>query len=97
MKICVYGAGAIGGLMAAWLARAGHEVSLVARGAQLDAIQRDGLRIRSQGQTESFRIKADANPAAFGAQDYVLVTVKAQNLTDVASSISPLLAETLRW
>ena len=91
MKICVYGAGAIGGLMAAWLARAGHEVSLVARGAQLDAIRRDGLRIRSQGKTESFKIKADANPAAFGAQDYVLVTVKAQNLTDVASSVGPLL------
>jgi len=91
MKICVYGAGAIGGLMAAWLARAGHEVSLVARGAQLDAIRRDGLRVRSQGKTESFRIKADANPAAFGAQDYVLVTVKAQNLTEVADSIAPLL------
>ena len=91
MKICVYGAGAIGGLMAAWLARAGHEVSLVARGAQLDAIGRHGLRVRSQGKTESLRIKADANPAAFGAQDYVLVTVKAQNLTEVASSIGPLL------
>src|SRR6185503_2424054 len=91
MKICVYGAGAIGGLMAAWLARAGHEVSLVARGAQLDAIRRDGLRVRSQGKTESFKIKADANPAAFGAQDYVLVTVKAQNLTEVADSIAPLL------
>jgi len=91
MKICVYGAGAIGGLMAAWLARAGHEVSLVARGAQLDAIGRHGLRVRSQGKTESLRIKADANPAAFGAQDYVLVTVKAQNLTDVADSIAPLL------
>jgi 2-dehydropantoate 2-reductase len=91
MKICVYGAGAIGGLMAAWLARSGHEVSLVARGAQLDAIRRDGLRVRSQGKTESFRIKADANPAALGAQDYVLVTVKAQNLTEVASSIGPLL------
>ena len=91
MKICVYGAGAIGGLMAAWLARAGHEVSLVARGAQLDAIRRDGLRVRSQGKTESFKIKADATPAAFGAQDYVLVTVKAQNLTEVADSIAPLL------
>ena len=91
MKICVYGAGAIGGLMAAWLARSGHEVALVARGAQLDAIRRDGLRIRSQGKTESFKIKADANPAAFGAQDYVLVTVKAQNLTEVADSIAPLL------
>jgi 2-dehydropantoate 2-reductase len=91
MKICVYGAGAIGGLMAAWLARAGHEVSLVARGAQLDAIRRDGLRVRSQGKTESFKIKADATPASFGAQDYVLVTVKAQNLTEVADSIAPLL------
>jgi 2-dehydropantoate 2-reductase len=91
MKICVYGAGAIGGLMAAWLARAGHEVSLVARGAQLDAIRRDGLRVRSQGKTESFKIKADATPATFGAQDYVLVTVKAQNLADVADSIAPLL------
>ena len=93
MKICVYGAGAIGGLMAAWLARAGHDVSLVARGAQLDAIRRDGLRVRSKTGTDSFRIKADADPAKFGAQDYVLVTVKAQNLADVAASIAPLLGE----
>jgi 2-dehydropantoate 2-reductase len=93
MKICVYGAGAIGGLMAAWLARAGHDVSLVARGAQLDAIRRDGLRVRSKSGTESFKIKADADPAQFGAQDYVLVTVKAQSLTDVAASIAPLLGE----
>ena len=91
MKICVYGAGAIGGLMAAWLARAGHDVSLVARGAQLDAIRREGLRVRSKSGTESFKIKADADPAQFGAQDYVLVTVKAQSLTDVAASIAPLL------
>src|SRR6185503_20141818 len=91
MKICVYGAGAIGGLMAAWLARCGHEVSLVARGAQLDAIRRDGLRVRSKDKTESFRIKAEAEPAKLGAQDYVLVTVKAQSLTDVADTIAPLL------
>ena len=77
MKICVYGAGAIGGLMAAWLSRSGHEVSLVARGAQLEAIRRDGLRVRSKSGTESFRIKAEAEPAKLGAQDYVLVTVKA--------------------
>jgi 2-dehydropantoate 2-reductase len=93
MKICVYGAGAIGGLMAAWLARAGHDVSLVARGAQLDAIRRDGLRVRSKSGTESFKIKADADPKKLGAQDYVLVTVKAQSLTDVAASIAPLLGE----
>jgi 2-dehydropantoate 2-reductase len=93
MKICVYGAGAIGGLMAAWLARSGHDVSVVARGAQLDAIRRDGLRVRSKGRDESFRIKADADPARLGAQDYVLVTVKAHSLTAVAASIPPLLGE----
>jgi 2-dehydropantoate 2-reductase len=93
MRICVYGAGAIGGLMAAWLARSGHEVSVVARGAQLDAIRRDGLRVRSKGGTDSFRIKAESDPAQLGAQDYVLVTVKAQSLTSVAETISPLLGK----
>ena len=91
MKICVYGAGAVGGLMAAWLARSGHDVSVVARGAQLDAIRRDGLRLQSKGGTDSFKIKADSDPAKLGAQDYVLVTVKAQSLTQVAETISPLL------
>jgi 2-dehydropantoate 2-reductase len=91
MKICVYGAGAIGGLMAAWLARSGHEVSVVARGAQLDAIRRAGLRVQSKGKTESFSIKAESDPATLGAQDYVLVTVKAQSLTHVAETIAPLL------
>jgi len=91
MKICVYGAGAIGGLMAAWLARSGHEVSVVARGAQLDAIRRGGLRVQSKGKTESFSIKAESDPAKLGAQDYVLVTVKAQSLTHVAETIAPLL------
>jgi 2-dehydropantoate 2-reductase len=93
MKICVYGAGAVGGLMAAWLARAGHEVSVVARGAQLDAIRRDGLRVRSRGDTQEFRIRAESDPAKLGPQDYVLVTVKAQSLTAVADAISVLLDE----
>ncbi len=93
MKICVYGAGAIGGLMAAWLARSGHDVSLVARGAQLEAIRRNGVRIRSKDKTESFRIKAEADPAKLGAQDYVLVTVKAQSLAGVAETIGPLLGK----
>src|SRR5574341_188362 len=91
MKICVYGAGAVGGLMAAWLARSGHDVSLVARGAQLEAIRRHGLRVISKGRTESFPLRAESDPAALGPQDYVLVTVKAQNLTQVASAIPPLL------
>jgi 2-dehydropantoate 2-reductase len=91
MKICVYGAGAVGGLMAAWLARAGHDVSVVARGAHLDAIRRQGLRVRSNNETQSFRVAADPDPAKLGQQDYVLVTVKAQSLADVAERIGPLL------
>jgi 2-dehydropantoate 2-reductase len=93
VKICVYGAGAIGGLMAAWLARSGHDVSVVARGAQLDAIRRGGLRVQSKGKTEAFKVKAETDPAGLGPQDYVLVTVKAQSLTAVAESIGPLLGK----
>jgi 2-dehydropantoate 2-reductase len=94
MKICVYGAGAVGGLMAAWLARAGHEVSLVARGAHLAAIRRDGLRLRSQpgGALETLRPRADADPSRLGAQDCVIVAVKGPGLPGVAAGIAPLLA-----
>jgi 2-dehydropantoate 2-reductase len=92
MKICIYGAGAVGGLMAAWLAEAGLEVSLVARGANLAAIRRDGLRIRNRasGATLTARPQADSDPRRIGPQDYVVVTVKAQSLPEVAASIGPL-------
>jgi 2-dehydropantoate 2-reductase len=81
MKICVYGAGAVGGLIAAWLARSGHEVSVVARGAQLDAIRKQGLRVRDResGRVESFKVETVPS----GAQDYIVVAVKAQNLAEV--------------
>lgn len=93
MKICIYGAGAVGGLTAAWLSRAGHDVSLVARGAQLEAIRASGLRIRSgtTGETSVTRPRADSDPAKLGPQDYVIVTVKGQSLPEVAARIGPLL------
>ena len=93
MKICVYGAGAVGGLMAAWLSRSGHEVSVVARGAHLEAIRRSGLRVRSAGKEEVFKIRAEMDPAALGPQDCVLVVVKAQNLTEVSQNISSLVGK----
>jgi 2-dehydropantoate 2-reductase len=93
VKICIYGAGAIGGLMAAWLARSGNEVSAVARGPQLDALRKDGLRVydRAKGKMATFSILASDDPAVLGPQDYVIVAVKAQNLTEVAAGIKPLL------
>jgi 2-dehydropantoate 2-reductase len=93
VKICIYGAGAVGGLMAAWLARSGNEVSAVARGAQLEALRKEGLRVRdrSSGKMATFSILASDDPAVLGPQDYVIVAVKAQNLTQVAAGIAPLL------
>src|SRR4051812_31141279 len=95
MKICIYGAGAVGGLIAGWLARSGHEVSAVARGAQLEAIRRDGLKVRDRasGALEAFRIRADSDPAALGPQDYVIVAVKAQSLTGVAVHVGKLFSK----
>jgi 2-dehydropantoate 2-reductase len=90
MKICIYGAGAVGGLIAAWLARSGHDVSVVARGRHLEAILAQGLRVRSGGSVEPYRVRAAADPAKLGPQDYVLVAVKAQSLPEVAAGIGPL-------
>ena len=89
MKICVYGAGAVGGLLAAWLSRSGHEVSVVARGAHLEAIRKQGLRVRdgASGKVETFKVGTSPS----GPQDYVIVAVKAQNLTEVR--IEPYLGE----
>ena len=92
MKICIYGAGAVGGLIAAWLARCGHDVSAIARGEHLGAIRRNGLRIRDRvkGTEEAFPLKAHSDPAAFGPQDYVIVAVKGQSLFEVSRNIGSL-------
>ncbi len=91
MKICIYGAGAVGGLIAGRLAQAGHDVSVVARGAQLTAIRERGLRILSEKKEFSVKIKAERDPALLGPQDCVIVAVKGQSLPEVAAAITPLL------
>lgn len=91
MKLCIYGAGAVGGLIAARLARAGHDVSVVARGAHLAAIRDSGLKVASERGEIVAKVKADANPARLGLQDCVIVTVKGPGLAGVAAEIAPLL------
>ncbi len=90
-KICIYGAGAIGGWMAAGLAGAGAQVSVVARGATLQAIQTHGLRIRRGDVVTAHAMAASASPAELGVQDVVVIAVKAPALTDVARHIAPLI------
>jgi len=95
MKICIYGAGAVGGLMAGRLAKAGHTVSVVARGAHLTAIRKDGLKIRTpDGHVSAVQVKASDGTAELGQQDYVIVAVKGQSMPDVAANIAPLLGHT---
>jgi 2-dehydropantoate 2-reductase len=93
MKICVFGAGAIGGHLAVRLAYGGAEVSVVARGPQLAAIRNDGLTIVDGERELNVALPATADPSGFGPQDAVLVTVKAPALPSVAATIAPLLRE----
>jgi 2-dehydropantoate 2-reductase len=95
MKICVFGAGAIGGNLATRLAAAGgHEISVVARGAQLQAIRTRGLTLTRNGHpTVSVGpLPATDRPSELAPQDLVLVTLKAQALPGVAAAIAGLLA-----
>ena len=91
MKVCVVGAGAIGGLVAAGFARAGHEVCLVARGAHLDVLRSNGLTLLTQGKREVFRLRASADPSEFGAQDTVFICLKTHSIAAMLSRTKNLL------
>jgi 2-dehydropantoate 2-reductase len=92
MRICVIGAGAIGGVIAARLAAvADADVSVLARGATLSAIRDAGLRVTHPGGTVTARVAAAEDAAELGTQDLVIVAVKAQSMAGVAASAGPLL------
>ena len=91
MKICVFGAGAIGGYLGGMLARAGCEVSLVARGPHLAAIQKNGLTLWRDGKSQTYAITATDSAAELGPQDFVLVTLKAHALSGVVADVRKLL------
>jgi 2-dehydropantoate 2-reductase len=90
VKLCVVGAGAIGGWTAAWMARAGHEVSLVARGAHLEALRRGGLTLVSAGGRATHALPASSDPADFGVQDAVFVCLKTPSIAAMLPRIAPL-------
>jgi 2-dehydropantoate 2-reductase len=91
MKLCIFGAGAIGGHLAARLQTAGADVSVVARGGHLAAIKNDGLTLELPDRVLHARVKASQDPGEIGPQDAVIVAVKAPALPDVAERIGPLL------
>jgi 2-dehydropantoate 2-reductase len=91
MKLCVYGAGAVGGHIAARLAASGSEVCVVARGEHLAAIRRNGLKLIRGDETIVSRVCASEKAADLGPQDFVLVTLKANVLGAFAEACAPLL------
>ena len=96
MRIAVVGLGAVGGLLAARLARAGHDVAALARGATLEQVRAHGLQLDSGGSSVSVPLTVSDDAAALGERDLVVVAVKAPALTAAAPAIAPLLgAETI--
>lgn len=91
MKICVFGAGAVGGHMAVKLAASGQDVSVVARGSHLEAIRARGLVLKAGDQETRVEVAASGNPADLGPQDVVITTLKAHGLPAFAQAAGPLL------
>jgi len=91
MKIAIYGAGATGGHLAVRFAEAGHAVSVVARGANLDAIGRNGLRLEHGDTASVVQVRSSDRPAALGPQELVAITVKTTGLAAVARHVGPLI------
>jgi len=91
MKVCIYGAGAIGGWLGVHLAQAGCTVSAVARGATLKALQTNGLTLHQTGAVHTVPVKVSSQASELGLQDVVIIAVKAPALAGVAAQIGPLL------
>mgnify|MGYP003338533563 CR=1 FL=1 len=91
MKICIYGAGAVGSHFAAKLANAGETVSVVARGPHLEAIARDGIQLLTEGKEILAKLSATDDAREFGHQDLVIVTLKAPSLAGIVDAVKPLL------
>lgn len=90
MKICIYGAGAIGGYLGAGLALNGADVTLIARGPHLAAMQKNGLKLIKDGEERTARVTATEDPSEAGPQDYVIITLKAHSVPPIADQFAPL-------
>ena len=92
-KICIFGAGAIGGYMAHSLIKAGADVSLIARGPHLEGLRDNGLTLIKEGVAETLPVRATDTPEELGRQDYVISALKAHSVAPVIDRFKPLLAE----
>jgi 2-dehydropantoate 2-reductase len=96
MKICIYGAGAIGGYLGVQLARAGADVSLVARGAHLAAMRENGLKLLIGEEAHVVQPRCTDNPIELGVQHFVIICLKAHSIPLVLDQMRPLLGPRTR-
>ena len=96
MKVCIYGAGAIGGYLGVQFARAGADVSLVARGAHLAAMKENGLMLLIGDEQRVAHPRCTDNPAELGPQDFVIICLKAHSIPSVIDQMRPLLGSRTR-
>ena len=90
MKICIFGAGAIGGYMGVKLAQVGTDVSLVARGPHLEAMKKNGLRLIEGESDVKVPVTASESPEDLGFQDYLIITLKAHSVPSIIEKVRPL-------
>jgi 2-dehydropantoate 2-reductase len=90
MRICIYGAGAVGGYLGAELARSGADVVLIARGAHLTAMRERGLRLRIDGEERVQKVACSDDPREVGPCDHVIATLKAHSLSGALDAMQPL-------
>jgi 2-dehydropantoate 2-reductase len=91
-RICMFGAGAIGGFVGARLARAGEaDVSLIARGPHLDAMKANGLQLTEDGKDHLVHPRVTSDPRELGTQDFVILTLKSHALPGVVDALQPLM------
>src|SRR5690349_1747638 len=94
MRVCIFGAGAIGGFLGVLLHKAGADVSLVARGPHLAAMRKNGLKLEMEDGTQHVaHLTCTDKPAELGPQDYVIIGLKAHSIPGVVDSIQPLLGQ----
>jgi 2-dehydropantoate 2-reductase len=91
MRIAIYGAGAIGAYLGAHLASAGELVTLIARGAHLEALRTNGLRLLEGGAEKAYRLPVTGDPATAGPQEYVVLALKAHQVAPALDGIGTLL------
>ena len=92
-KICIFGAGAIGGYIAACLKKTDVAISLIARGPHKKAIEEKGLTLIKNGKSENFKFNVTDDPKTLDVQDYIFISVKAHSISNIVDNLSPIISD----